>query len=645
MLQALFGKFTVTPELFVKELFKKVIDEDTLKKMLLADKFSINYQNEKGESFLHLCILHNKFKSAKWLIEQGKINVTLKDSFNQEPIEIAIKKNNHLIVELILKAKQIDINQIDKDGRSLLQNAVLSGNSEIAHQLIHNLIDVNINDKNNRNVIFDAISYGDETIINTILSTDINLNQKDIDGETILHKKEALQNDELCIKLIEKGANPTICDNEGKNLLFHIATRGIEGGRLLDVAIEHGCNINAKVRNNNTILMETMLAFYKIPHYEKERRESLLKMAENLVVKGIDVNAINNDGESGLFDAIRNHDYNICAFFVGKKVNLNIQNKKYQTPLLVAILEGISNIDIILLLLKNGANPSIKNDEGKDVLEILNELILHTHDFRELKEKALLPYAKKENQYFVVLKEILQNANYNLQNPTSIGQPLFFAPILDGYYDLFKLYMTHKFKINALDSNNLNIFYLYVYTVFSFNRYFDSFRNNLIGMIGFGVDINITDSDGKTVFSKIMKKDTNIKLFEVVLEIARFKYETRDNQGRTICHHAVLNKNLEITKMIYEKNNDVLNISDNYGILPITYAALLGCFDIVEKLLSYGTIYIKSNRSIPMAVRVKFASMVANIDTLKMKTTDKDLLRKIHILTDQIKSDFKVVEE
>lgn len=46
-----------------------------------------------------------------------------------------------------------------------------------------------------------------------------------------------------------------------------------------------------------------------------------------------------------------------------------------------------------------------------------------------------------------------------------------------------------------------------------------------------------------------------------------------------------------------------------------------------------------------MAVRVKFAPMVKNVDSLKMKTTDKDLLRKINILTDQIKSDFKVVEE
>ncbi|MDD2698603.1 MAG: ankyrin repeat domain-containing protein [Arcobacteraceae bacterium] len=644
MIQSLFGRFIVTPELFVKELFKKVIDEVALENILSSKKFSINHQNENGETFLHLCILHSKFKSAKWLIEKGNIDVTIKDYLGQEPIVIAIKKNNHLIVELILKAKQIDINQVDIDGRSLLQNAVLSGNEEIANELIHNFIDVNIVDKNNRNVMFDAIAYGSDQIINKLLTTDINLNQQDKDGETILHKQETLQNEELCVKLLEKGANPTICDKEGKNFLFHIATRGIEGGRLLDIAIQHGSNINAKVRNNNTILMETMLAFYNIPLHEKERRLSLLKMAENLVLKGIDINAINNDGESGLFDAIRNNDYNICAFFINKRVNLNIQNKNYQTPMLLAVLSGIKSIDIILLLLKNGANPSIKNDDGKDLLEILNELILYTHEFRELEDKSLEMYAKKENQFFVVLKEILKNSNYNLQNLNSKGQPLFFAPMLDGYYDLFKLYITNKFDINALDSNNLNIFYLYVYAVFSLNTFFDAFRPNLIGMLGYGADINLVDAEGRTVISKIMKHNTNAKLFEILIEVARFKYEARDKQGRTLCHHAVLNKNLEIVKMIYVKNHDVLNISDGYGILPITYAALLGSFDIVEELLRYGTIYIKSNKSIPVAVRIKFATMVKNIDTLKTKTTDKDLLRKVGILTDQIKSDFKVTE-
>jgi ankyrin repeat protein len=642
MLKSFINKLSSTPEGFLKELFKKNIDVKALQSMLDGGKFSINYQNEEGDTFLHLCIINNKFKSAKWLIENG-IDVTLINRLNQEPIQLAIKKNNHLIVELILKTKNVDINQLDQDGRSLLQNAVLDGNEEIAFELINNAIDVNSVDKNNRNVVFDAVAYGDEQLINKIIDVeDVDLNLVDCDGETILHKSETLANEDLCIKLVEKGADPTICDGEGKNLLYHTAIKGMEGSRLIDVAIEHGCNINATVRNNNTILMETMLAFYKIPDSEASRRESLLKMAENLVVKGIDVNAINDDGENGLFDAIRNNDYNACAFLLGQKVDVNKQNNKYQTPLLIACLEGIVALDIVLLLLKHGANASIKNENNQDVLEILNELTLHTHNYKKLQDEILLEYAQKEKQFILIIKEILQNSLVNVQHLDSKGRPLFFTPLLDGYYDLFKLYIMNKFDINSLDARGLNIFYVYVFTVFSVNKYFDTFRSNLIGMINFGVDINLVDSDGKNIFSKIIKHDTEPKLFEALVDVSRFKYESRDKQGRTVCHHAVLNKNLEIVKLIYAKNEDVINIADGYSILPIVYAALTDRFDIVKEILGYSNVYIKAKRAVPMPVRVKFAPMVAKVDNLKTKTTDKDLLRKITILTDQIKSDFKV---
>jgi hypothetical protein len=94
--------------------------------------------------------------------------------------------------------------------------------------------------------------------------------------------------------------------------------------------------------------------------------------------------------------------------------------------------------------------------------------------------------------------------------------------------------------------------------------------------------------------------------------------------------------------LIYLRNENVINIADGYSILPIVYAALTERFDIVKEILGYSNVFIKAKRAVPMAVRAKFAPMVAKVDGLKLKTTDKDLLRKITILTDQIKRDFKV---
>jgi len=642
MFKSILNKFNSTPQKFLQELHKKELNVNTLKIMLDNNKFSINYQDDEGQTFLHLCIKNNKFKSAKWLI-QNNIDVTKKNYLNQEPIQLAIRKQNHLIVKLILKSQKININQIDEEGRSLLQNAVLSGDETIANELINNGIDINITDKNNRNVIFDAISYGDEKMITNLLETKrIDLNLVDMSGETILHKKEVLSNDELCIKLLKKGADATICDNDGKNLLYHSAIKGMEGSKLLAVALEQGCNINTSVKNNNTILMEALAVFYVLPDDEKDRRNSLLKMVENLVLKGINVNAINNDGENGLFDAVRNNDINVCAFLLSKKVNPNVLNNTSFTPLTLACMQGIKSLDIILLLLKFGSNPSIKNNNNQDILEILNIFILHTSKYKLCKDNSFLKYIIINGGYLRVLNELLKNSKYDLQNIDSKGQPLFFTPMLSGYYDLFKLYIVNKFDINSKNKSNLNIFYVYVNIVFSLNKEFDSFKSNILGMINYGIDINILDKDGKHIFSKIINNKTNVKLYEILLSISRFQYNLKDLQGRTVAHHAVLNKQIAILRLIYRQNNDVINLSDSYGILPITYAALLNNFIIVQELLKYSNVHIKSGRIIPKAVKEKFSNMVTNIDNIKNQTTNKDLLRKISILTDQIKKDFKL---
>lgn len=644
MIKKLFSK-KATPVNFIKELYEKNINERTLESMLKDNNFDIDHQDENGNSFLHLCILNNKFQSAKWLIEKSGINLLSQNNKQQDTLELAVEKNNYRIVDLLLKTNKLNINELDSDQRSLLQNAVISGNKESALKLIQNNIDVNNIDNNKRNVIFDAISYGDDDFTDKVLEIEnLELNNIDIKGETILHKQTTLENEELCIKLLKKGADPTICDAYGNNFLYHCATQGMEGSKLLDIALEHGCNINAKVKNNNSVLMETLKVFYKISPNEKGRRNSLLKMAENLVLKGIDIDAVNDDGESGLFDAIRNNSYDICAFFLNQTSQVNIQNNALETPLSIAVLGGIEYLDIILLLLNHGADARIKDEKGRSLLELLNDLIIYSRGHFEINDEALKELASQEKQYLIILKEILQNSKYDLNILTTKGQPLFFKAILDGDDALFSLYLNNKFDINQLDSNNLNIFYVYIFTVFSVNEYFDTFKGIIISMIRNGANINLADGDGKTIFSKVINNKTNIKLYNDMLEVCKFNYLAKDKQGRTLMHHAILSKHTNLVKIIYVRNSDVINVPDAFGILPITYAALTKDFEMVKLLLNYGNVFIRSSKKMIPAVKAKFAPMVNDIDILKLKTNDEDLLRKINILILQIKQDFKVEE-
>jgi len=642
MITSLLGKLKPTPDNFLKELTKTEFNKEILETLLASNKFSINYLDKNNDTFLNLSILKNKNKSAQWLIDNG-IDVTIKNKNNLDSINIAILKDNHIILEYILKNRNVDINQLDSEQRTLLQNAVIQGQKKIANVLIKYGADVNNIDKNNRNVVFDAISYGDESIIDMILGMeDIDLNVVDNNGETILHKPEIQNNKELCKKLIKNGADPTICDLEGKNFLCDMALKGMDGIDLIDIAVENGYSLNSPVKHNNTILMEALAVFYKLPEGEESRRKSLLSMASSLVQKGVDVNALNEYGENALFDAVRSGNYETCLFLIENKININKQNRLKQTPLLLACYKGITYLDIILLLLHNGANPTIKNELNQDVLEILNQLVLHVRNYKILKNSFILMYLNPEGQYLLVLKEILENSKFNMKRLDSFHQPLFFNAILFGDYELFKLYIVNGFDVNQKNKKGLNIFYVYVNFVFTINRYFEKFRSMLIRLIQEKVDVGVLDDSGKSIFSKVIKEDTNARLYEDLLDVCRFKYDSQDNQGRTFMHYAVLNKNVDIVRLIHTKNQEVVNISDNYGLLPVTYAALMGYFSIVEYILTNNNIYITSSKLIPTIVKKKFAPMVNKLDNLKTMTSDSDMLRKITILTDQIKTDLKI---
>lgn len=645
MIESILNNFAPTNESFLKELLKKTLNKKLLSKQILHENISLDYKDKNGDSFLNITILKNRLKSAQWLLQNG-INPHLKNKNGEEAIHFTINKGADLIAKELIEKHDIDLNQVDKDKRSLLQNAVLYGEEKIVTLLIENGADVNHLDKHNRNVVFDAIANGNDSIIDTIIKApNIDLNIKDEENQTILHKNNVISNMNLCKNLVKNGADPTICDDDGKNLLCNMALLGIDGLSLIDVAINQGYSLNTPLKNDNTLLMETLGVFYKLPKSEERRRDSLLNMASKLMEKGIDVNALNEYGENALYDAVRNNDYDTCALLINNKIDINKQNRLRQTALLLACYKGIDSLDIILLLLYNGANPNIKNELNQGLLEILNQLVLHTRKYKILSNSYILMYLNRNGKYLLIIKEILNNSKFDLRELDSKGQALFFAPLLFGDYDLFKLYISNGFDVNTLNSSGLNIFYVYVEFVFRINRYFDNFKQMLIRIIQEKVNISLVSKTGKNIFCEVINKNTNSQLYFDLIDTCTFKYDSSDKNGRTIMHHAVLNKNLSIVKMIQLKNFDVVNIADNYGILPIAYAALIDNYDIVIELLKNKHIYVKSNKTIPKAVKQKFKPMVDTIDKLKEHTLDKDELRKLTILTDQIKSDFKIKEE
>ena len=88
-------------------------------------------------------------------------------------------------------------------------------------------------------------------------------------------------------------------------------------------------------------------------------------------------------------------------------------------------------------------------------------------------------------------------------------------------------------------------------------------------------------------------------------------------------------------------DNDILNIEDSYGILPITYAALLGSQKLVLLFMDL-KINMQDGHNIPQKAIKKFSPMLKNLPKLKEDIENPVELEKIDTLIHQIENDFNV---
>lgn len=646
MLRKLLKNNSINNSSFLQELYKPKFNKKALADLLLNKKVDINFKDSKGNSFLNNCILDDKIEAALWLIEQG-IDVTSENNKYHSSFHLCIDKGNQKVLTPILKQELININEKDKFGRIALQDLVVDGKIELAKLLIQYGADINSQDKHHRNVIFDALSYGDENFIIYLLSLDepkIDLNNIDDNLNTIMHHSEVTSNDTIAEKLIDAGADVTIKNAKGETFLCNAALRGEQAKKLVELALQKGADVNSKVNQDNTIFIELMKTFAQLPAHEVDRRKNLLEMAKLIVNYGGEIDAVNSDHETALFQAIRAKDFTLISYLLKLGVNPNIINKYGRTILLEVVYQGVESLDILLLLLEYGADPIIKNLQGETIFETLNKIILHTHQKKPLQDNKLIAMIDMNGQYMVLLKELLKHTEVDLNFLGASGQPLFFEPLLYDDGQLFRLYLNTPINLHMLNKAGHNLFYEYVLKVFQDNDTTVKFQDNLSRLISKKIDHNFQDLLGWTVLHKIMGTKSNEKLFEILVKIVKFDLTIKDNLGRTAIHTAVWNNNQKMISALNKVDYTLINKEDNYGITPIKYAALLGSQSLVLLFINLKA-EVTGGYKIPTKAAKKFNPMLKNLPKLKENLTETHLLEKIDTLIHQIHIDFGVQEE
>lgn len=637
MIKKFLKKKTHTKEDLLKELLSSVFNSNKIEE-IFNDEINLNESNDKGETFLHLCSKKGCLESAKWLLEKG-VDIDTRTKEQNTPLFYAALSNSGALTHFLI-TKGANTNHTNVHKRTALQEALIAGKRTI-NTLFEHTDELNNSDIHGNNLIFDAVANGSKELIEKVIKNkSININKLNNAGNTILHKEAVLKNNDLAMRMLEEGADPTILDKSGKNFLFYAVSKGIENEEILDKAIELGCDLNSRCSNNKTILMQSVENYLQLNNEEKEMKQSHLKMIKKLINEGIQVDAVDNKNETVLFDVVRSGNTDLIELFIKHdSIHLNDQNIEGETVLTISALKGISYTNFILNFLKNGADVNLVDKNGSSVIEKLIEVILHYHNRKRI-DDYLLERIHNSGEYIDVLKLIFENTKVDLKKLNSRGHPLFFDSIIFFNYPLFKMLRQFGININQKDKDNHNIiFYLMDYSenspTYNQKMYLDTLQN----LINIGVNVDSKDLNGSTALHKAVleKCEYTIK----VLLNSKINYFATDKKGRTIIHNTIWKNDLRFFKLIHTYDDTIINFADNYGVLPINYAAFMGKYELVKIMLESGA-HINNTNDIDPRMIEFFKKFHKNIINLENKADNEVDKLNLKLLADSMKINFDI---
>lgn len=640
MFKNFLSKTIYTEEELIKELLSPAFDSAKVNKIIKSLKVDLNTLSFNDELLFHLCCKKDLYQAVLWFLD-NKVDVEIQNKEKETAIFYAIHSKSTAILQALIE-HNANINHLNIYNRSALQDAVISA---ISNRVITFMLQVSSNisncDIHGNNLLFDAIANGDSELIKKIASLEkIDINHINNEGQTVLHKESVIRNPSLAISLMQLGANPTILDKNGNNFLFSVISKGIDSLSVIENAVILKYDINTKNVHNKTLLMECINYYLNTPEENTILRSSYLEMSKELMRLGVDVDSIDDRNENAFFLVTRSENKELLnIFFEHCNVNLNHKNINGETVLSILVFKGIKSLELLKQYLKKGANPDIKNKDGKTIIEVLIRIILHLQNKKEL-EPQYLSRLHEDAEYPTVLEVILNNSNTDLNHNNSKGEPYFFDSIVYFNFKLFKLLRIKNINLNQKDEDGNNI----IFKLMDFNYkglIADKklYLNTIKSLVNSGVDINAKNKEGQTALHLAVAENCEYTL-RLLLEL-RADCFVSDNKGRTIMHICVLKNTSKYFILIHQYNKEIVNPPDSFGIRPINYAAFMARKELAIKMLDNGASINNPFKKDPKILQFleKFHSNIINLTNDVENTINKNNLK---LLADNMIKEFDI---
>lgn len=359
----------------------------------------------------------NKFRMNK-----SKINFSGKYvSYNDA--EELIKKGDYEGIK-----KLDDIHIINKRLESLLHSSAKYSQSDISRYLLNRGLNPNQKNYHGKTPFSIACAKNDRRLVETFLLYDVDVNTADGLGNTPLHK--AFDSPEITKLLLQHNANPYFA-NEYMQMPFELA---YNNPKTLETYLNFKVNPNTENKDSQTLLHKSiangrtdiadLLKKYgsEINYKDKNGRTPLF-YADNpeslkwLIKNGAKMNVKDNNGQTALYKQVQAGRLNLTKGLIKYGADVNITDNRNLPPLAYA-----KHINMMKLLLENGANPDVVTPKGSTILQNCAETnnleaVFHLTNYKanpnlQDKENRVPLDVTKDNDVRAVLLAAGANPNY-----------------------------------------------------------------------------------------------------------------------------------------------------------------------------------------------------------------------------------------
>lgn len=301
------------------------------------------------------------------------------------------------------------------------------------------------------------------------------------------------------------------------------------------------------------------------------------------------------------------------------QLDVDVLNNNGETPLILAV--KANNYQMVCELLKLGANFFIKNNQDKTsldlareagYLEIRNEIEKRSNDYRcfvkAIKNKKIPEidfYLKHNFIHVCLLSSIRDEDEYTLLH----------VVIEDGYLECAKLFLDYGVKADLLNKKGQTPLHLAVIernidaVKLLLDSKADPFKKDKEGFSPFYFSIycnpsseNCMDEILKSkyispaeIFKGVCDSIDHPIVFKRLLKIG-FDFHIKDRSGSTMLHHHMVDSDLIVIKSLINDAHIDIDVADDDGQTALDYAFLLGehhnaAFILQTKILNFQGAY------------------------------------------------------